>query len=245
MYPGSSVHVPQTRAAIKAKDVPLNDISLFLKQGIEYIVLPGVVAVEEIEIIRKTVTENVEDPPWLIVKVDSAELHRRVEELLPQVDGILISRMELALSLNPATVPMLTKEIIQKCNDHGKFVITASEMLGSMRHNPTPTRAEVSDVANAVTDGTDAVVLSEIVAKGDFAVRALEMMRKIINDVETSSDSRPNWLKEPPSIATEMDVISWSAYRTAERVEAKAIVCITKGGITLCVWRAFARRFRS
>ena len=232
VYPGSSVHVPETRIAPTAKDVPMADVSKFLVMGVDYLVLPGIVSPEEIKSVRAQIGKASKNPPWIIVKIDSDELYRRVDEILPVVDGVLISRMELAVSMNPATIPMLTKEIIQRCNDFGRIVITASEMLGSMRNNPTPTRAEVSDVANAAIDGTDAVVLSEIVAKGQYATRSLEMMRKIITDVETNRHVAPNWTKDPPSIDTEMDAIAWSAYRTAQRVGAKALVCITKGGIT-------------
>ena len=92
-----------------------------------------------------------------------------------------------ALTVNPATVPMLTKEIIQVCNDQAKVVLTASEMLASMRRNITPTRAEVSDVANAVLDGTDAVVVSEEVANGQHGTKAVEVMDRIIRDIEERS----------------------------------------------------------
>lgn len=232
VYPGSSVHVPDTRLAPTSKDVPLKDLKKFLAHKIDFVVLPGLVSREEIEIVREQIKANGGRDNWILLKIDSHELVRRVEEVLPAVDGILISRMELAVSMNPATIPMVTKELIQTCNDLGKVVLTASEMLGSMRNNPTPTRAEVSDVANAVIDGTDGVVLSEIVAKGNYSVRALGLMQKIISDVETNREVRPNWLKESPTIATEMDAISLGAYRTAERLGAKALVCITKGGVT-------------
>lgn len=232
VYPGSSVHVPETRLAPTAKDVPLKDLKRFLAHKVDFIVLPGLVSREEVELVRGQIEACGGQGIWILVKIDTDELVRRVEEILPVVDGVIISRMELAVSMNPATVPMVTKELIQTCNDHGRIVITASEMLGSMRNNPTPTRAEVSDVANAVIDGTDAVVLSEIVAKGTYGVRALGLMQKIISDVEKHSEVRPNWLKEAPTISTEMDAISLGAYRTAERVGAKALVCITKGGIT-------------
>jgi hypothetical protein len=116
---------------------------------------------------------------WLRGKVPHRDIRRTglppaalqcviCNEVIEHVEGVLISRRELALALNPATIPMMTKEIIQLCADQAKIVVTASEMLASMRRNVTPTRAEVSDIANAVLDGTDAVVLSEEVANGKY-----------------------------------------------------------------------------
>jgi pyruvate kinase len=127
---------------------------------------------------------------------------------------------------------MITKEIIQLCNDGAKVVVTASEMLASMRRNVTPTRAEVSDVANAVLDGTDAVVLSEEVANGKYGAQAVQVMQRIIDDIEERAHVRPNWTKHTPRVENEMDSIAYHAYRTAERVKAKAIVTITKAGNT-------------
>jgi len=145
----------------------------------------------------------------------------------------VISRREMALTLNPVTVPMITKEIIQRCNDEAKIVLTASEMLASMRHNVTPTRAEVSDIANAVIDGTDAVLLSEEVANGRFGDKAVEVMARIIIDIESAATNiKPNWIKHTPTVANEMDAIAYHALRSAERVGAKAIVTITKNGNT-------------
>jgi pyruvate kinase len=105
-------------------------------------------------------------------------------------------------------------------------------MLGSMRRGPTPTRAEVSDIANAINDGSDALVLSEEVAHGPFAVQALGVMDRIIEDTEKRRSGDLNWMKLTPSIDTEMDAVAYNAYLTAERVRAKAIVCVTKGGNT-------------
>jgi pyruvate kinase len=172
------------------------------------------------------------DPPWTILRIDSFDAYKRLDDLLPLVDGILISRRELALTTNPVAIPMLTKEINQKADDYAKIVLTASEMLGSMRRGPTPTRAEVSDIANAINDGSDALVLSEEVAHGPFAVQALQVMDRIIEDTEKRGSEDLNWMKLTPSIETEMDAIAYNAYLTAERVRAKAIVCVTKEGNT-------------
>ena len=198
----------------------------------EYIVLPGIDAGEEINKFRARLQKMTQDLPWLILRIDSMDVYKKLDTLLPYVEGVLISRRELALTTNPATIPMITKEINQIADDHAKIVLTASEMLGSMRRGATPTRAEVSDIANAIHDGSDALVLSEEVAHGPFAVQALGVIDRIIVDTEKPAQRELNWIKLKPTIETEMDAIAYHAYRTAQRVGAKAIVCVTKGGNT-------------
>jgi pyruvate kinase len=135
--------------------------------------------------------------------------------------------------MDPAQVPMATKEIIQKCNDYAKMTLVASEMLGSMRHNVTPTRAEVSDIANAVFDGADAVVLSEDLAYGRYAERGLSLAVKTIEDAESTPIGEPlNWIKKTPDITNEIEAVTYAAYRAGYRNHARAIVCITKAGNT-------------
>lgn len=232
VYPETDLHVPDTRSKPTLSELKLDEIEALLKHGIDHLVLPGVIDPGEVTRFRTELAKRRSIVPWLILRVDSLGVYETLEKLLPVVDGVLISRREMALSFNPATIPMITKEIIQRCNDQAKIVLTASEMLGSMRRNVTPTRAEVSDIANAVIDGTDAVVISEEVAHGKYATQALQVMRRIIADVEGRAFERPNWTKKAPAIVNEYDAISFAAYRTAERVNAKAIVCLTKAGNT-------------
>jgi pyruvate kinase len=237
VFPDSDLHIPATRKAPKIADYKTHSLDHVLKRGIDFLVLPGIESPKELQEFRhfvanETKKAGVATPPWLVLRVDSIGVYQKLDELLEVVDGLLISRRELALSISPAQIPMITKEIIQRCNDQAKLVLTASEMLGSMRRNVTPTRAEVSDIANAVIDGTDAVVLSEEVAHGKYAAQALQVMRRTILDIESRDGEEPNWIKLAPTISTEMDAVSYSAYRTAKRVGAKAIVCITKAGNT-------------
>ena len=237
VYPDTDMHIPSTRKTPRLSDYKSAELDVLLAKGFDFLVLPGVESKEDIRDFRKfTVAKSksfgIESAPWMILRVDSAAIYEKLDELLEVVDGVLISRKDLALSMNPAQIPMVTKEIIQRCNDHAKIVLTASEMLGSMRRNVTPTRAEVSDIANAVIDGTDAVILSEEVAHGKYAAQALQVMRRTIADIESKTGEEPNWMKLAPTVATEMDAVSFTAYRTARRVQAKAIVCITKAGNT-------------
>lgn len=237
VYPDTDMHVPATRKLPVLADYKSPELDGLLAKGFDFLVLPGVESSEEIQDFRKFVAAQsksfgMASAPWMILRVDSVGIYEKLDQLLEVVDGVLISRKDLALSMNPAQIPMITKEIIQRCNDHAKLVLTASEMLGSMRRNVTPTRAEVSDIANAVIDGTDAVILSEEVAHGKYAAQALQVMRRTIEDIESKTGEEPNWVKLAPTVATEMDAVSFAAYRTARRVQAKAIVCITKAGNT-------------
>jgi pyruvate kinase len=233
VYQGMEICVPRSRYQKVLRRFQVKDIAHLLALGIDGLIVPGLWGDSELANFRKSMRESFKtECPWLISKVDCVDVFNELGPVIAASDGIMISRREMALSMSPTTVPMATKEIIQKCNAAARFVITASEMLASMSRNITPTRAEVSDVANAVMDGTDAVILSEEVSKGHNAYRALKTMDAIIADIEVNETARPNWQKLAPSIASEMDAIAYSSFRTAQRVNAKAIVCITIEGNT-------------
>jgi len=232
VFPNMDVHIPETRLRRSLDRLDDKFLQKVCDLKVEYLVLPGITESEDIAKFSERISKMTEDAPWLILRIDSLDVYRRLDDLLPLVDGILISRREMALTTNPATIPMITKEINQKADEHAKIVLTASEMLGSMRRGPTPTRAEVSDIANAINDGSDALVLSEEVAHGPYGLQALAVMNRIIEDTEKQGAEAFNWIKLEPSINNEMDAISYNAYLTAERVHAKAIVCITKAGNT-------------
>ncbi len=233
IFPDAEIFIPETRKDQDRAPPALADLKPLVDAGVDYLVIPGAWSSDRISEFRSQIVQAYGDiSPWLIAKVDSDSVVTRLEDFLELVEGVLISRRELALSTNPATVPMITKEIIQLCNDHAKVAVTASEMLASMRRNVTPTRAEVSDIANAVLDGTDAVVLSEEVANGKYGLQAVQVTQRIILDIEGARKVKPNWIKSVPTVANEMDATCYNAYKTAERIKAKAIVCITRGGNT-------------
>ena len=232
ILPSMEIHIPETRVRRSLDSLDDKELQKICDLHVEYIVLPGIADGEEINKFRVRLQKMTQDMPWLILRIDSMDVYRKLDTLLPLVEGILISRRELALTVNPAIIPMITKEINQIADDHAKIVLTASEMLGSMRRGATPTRAEVSDIANAIHDGSDALVLSEEVAHGPFAVQALGVIDRIILDTEKPTSSELNWMKLSPTIESIMDAVAYHAYRTAERVGAKAIVCVTRGGNT-------------
>lgn len=227
------IAVPDTWRFQAQMDLGVEELLSTLRCGVDYLVVHGQWTVERMQETSEALKKALGDEaPWLFAKIDSHETIENLDVILPAVDGVMISRRELALTVNPSTVPMLTKQIIQKCNDQAKVVLTASEMLASMRRNFTPTRAEALDVANAVLDGTDAVVLSEEVTNGKYSPQAVEVMHRIIRDIEENGPVPLNWLKKVPRVENEMDAVAYHAYRTAERVKAKAIVTITQQGNT-------------
>jgi len=234
VFKGMDIIVPDTRDERLREAVELKDLTPLLKLGIEYLIVPGVWTPAVVTNFKSELVKTYGDrSPWLFAKIDSELAYKNLQDVIGVTDGVLISRREMSLSLNPATIPMITKEIFQEAIDNAKVVVTASEMLASMRHNVTPTRAEVSDAANAVIDGTDSVVISEEVSEGRFGSAAVEVMHRIIKDIELKKRSVGlNWIRSAPEVTNEMDAIAFQAYKTAERIKAKAIVCITVSGNT-------------
>jgi pyruvate kinase len=233
VLPDIEMHIPATRQLF-SNQVEQQAQRLMQDGGdnIDFLVIPPLLDVASIKKLKKQVHPNDEEGPWLILKVNSEKAVHQIDTLIEEVDGIFISRLDMALTVDPAMVPGITKELIQTSKEHAKLVIVASEMLGSMRHNATPTRAEVSDIANAVHDGADAVVVSEEVAHGPYAERAVELIDRIVLDAEEQDRGTLNWQKKSPRINNAMDAVAFGAYRSSERMRAKAVVCITKSGNT-------------
>lgn len=232
VYPNADLQCPATARPVKVDGISDETWRAASDPDIDYLILPSVEDPADLEKITRRL-ESQPHCPWLLLKIASKATLNNLEELLPFVRGVVISRVELSMQMDPAQVPMITKEIIQKCNDFAKITLVASEMLGSMRHNVTPTRAEVSDIANAVFDGADAVVLSEDLAYGRYALRGLTLANKTIEDAESTAGPEDlNWIKKHPDITNEIEAITFAAYKTAYRNHAKAIVCLTKAGNT-------------
>jgi pyruvate kinase len=166
----------------------------------------------------------------IISKIEKPKAIENLDKIIDMSDGILVARGDLGVEVNLERVPLLQKQMIRSCNDKGKVVITATQMLESMVDNPVPTRAEVSDIANAVYDGTDALMLSAETASGKYPIESVKRMRSIASEVEQSrrfSGSDVGLFSE--NVA---QVISSSAVHAAESVIAQAIVCHTDSGKT-------------
>ena len=169
-------------------------------------------------------------PPRWIWKVDSKESLELLPAILDCVDGVLISRSELGLSVAPNSLPIVQKDLIARCNQAAKIVIVASELMYSMRVNPNPTRAEVSDMANAAADGADALLLAEEVTEGPFGDLVAEMSRETLVNAAPFLES--NWNRVEFQAKTDEDAIAYGALKVARDIGARAIVCLTEGGYT-------------
>lgn len=231
IFDGMEIHVPSTRTPVRFEDISEDSWAAAQSPLVDGVILPSFERAEDLQHITDKV-KSLDHQPWVFLKIGSAETYGALEKLLPLVQGVVISRVELSMGMDPVQVPMLTKEVIAKCNRFAKISLVASEMLGSMRYNATPTRAEVSDIGNAVFDGADGVILSEDLPHGTHAVRGLELAKKTVFDVEQSDEEPKNWQKFMPRVREEIEAVTYAAYRAAYRNDAKAIVCITKQGNT-------------
>ena len=168
-----------------------------------------------------------------MAKIEKPSAVDRFDEILQEVDGIMVARGDLGVEMAAERVPLIQKHLIRECMRAGKPVITATQMLESMVSNPSPTRAEASDVANAIFDGTDAVMLSAETAVGAYPVEAVRMMDRIARVVESSPAYR-NGMRQlvPTADATTADAVALAAVEMAYNLDAQLIVTFTSSGNT-------------
>lgn len=230
--PGVKVSAP----SLTEKD--LADLDFCLWVDVDYIALSFVRTHEDVEQIKRIIYSAGKDIP-VVAKIEKPEALRNFNKILKVTDAVMVARGDLGVEIEAEKVPLIQKKIIQACNRAGKPVITATQMLESMITNPRPTRAETSDVANAIIDGTDAVMLSGETASGSHPVAAVETMARIALDVETAGyGSRSNApVLMTPSIA---QAVGEAACRAATSLKAKAIAVFTQSGSTA----ALISRFR-
>jgi len=216
-------------SALTEKD--RHDLRFGIEQGVDYIGLSFVRSAADCQLARRLIEEAGARLP-VIAKIEKAEAVHRLDEILQAADGLMVARGDLGVETAVERVPVLQKEIIARANRAGKVVITATQMLQSMIESPRPTRAEASDVANAVFDGTDAVMLSGETAIGQFPIEAVRTMDRIIRAAEASSLVRSR-LREAASDRPSGSygrAIAEAAAFAAEEVKARLIVVFTAGG---------------
>lgn len=226
--PGTEVNLP----ALKEKDV--QDLKDGCKAGFDYVSASFVRTVNDVKEIRKVLDENGGEDIKIISKIENRQGMDNIEEIVKISDGIMVARGDLGVEVPLEEVPLMQKRMIKLCNKYGKIVITATQMLESMTTNPRPTRAEVSDVANAIYDGTGAIMLSGESAMGKYPVECVKTMSKIANTVEHDIDYWKNF------DSNEYDAdnpnyefnINHSICLTAKEMRAKAFVAYTEGGDT-------------
>lgn len=223
--PNVSIRLP----GITEKDK--DDILFGIEKGFDFIAASFVRNAACIQEIKELMWSHDADIP-VIAKIENAEGIKNLDEIIRVADGIMVARGDMGVEIPAEQVPHIQKEIIKKCNAAYKPVITATQMLDSMIRNPRPTRAEVTDVANAIYDGTDVVMLSGETANGKYPLEALKMMVKIAETTEkdlTAAHYDTSKLHSKRSISS---AVSNAAVQTANNLNAKAIVCPTISGFT-------------
>ncbi len=225
--PGRVTNLP----AITPKDV--DDIKFGIENGIDMIAASFIRKKEDIYDIRKVLEDHGGEDILILSKIESQEGVDNIDEIIEASDGIMVARGDLGVEIRTELIPLVQKEVIRKCNKAAKPVITATQMLDSMQRNPRPTRAETTDVANAIIDGTDCVMLSGETAAGKYPVEAVKTMRDICITTELSDDFEENiYQTEIDRKITTTNAISKSTCTIANQLDAKAIITCTSSGNT-------------
>lgn len=225
--PNISMDIP----SLTEKDY--QDILFGIKNKVDFIGLSFIRRAEDILKVRKILQENKAEEISLIAKIEKKEAVDNLKEIIETSDGVMVARGDLGVEIPLENVPLVQKNIIKKCNFVGKPVITATQMLMSMMSNPRPSRAEVTDVANAILDGTDAIMLSEETAVGNYPLEAVETMNKIALRIEKAIDYEKILSERSISVKpTNADAISHATCQVALDLKVKAIVTFTFSGST-------------
>ena len=225
--PGVPVPIP----ALTRKDT--EDLEWALELGVDFVALSFVRSAADVRDLRDLITQA-DSHAHVIAKIEKSEAIDCLDEILQETDGVMVARGDLGVEIGPASVPLLQKRIIARALERGKPVITATQMLETMIHQPEPTRAEASDVANAVLDGTSAIMLSGETAMGAYPVEAVSYMDRIARAVEPSLGYR-HQLPEAEEQPTIGQAMSNAACDLAEALGARAIVVPTYTGRTASV----------
>lgn len=236
------VNVPNVKINLPAlTERDINDIKFGIKQEIDFIAASFIRKADDVISIRRILEENFADHIRIISKIENREGVENIDEIIEVSDGIMVARGDLGVEIPAEEVPLVQKELIKKCNDAGKPVITATQMLDSMIRNPRPTRAEVSDVATAIFEGSDAIMLSGETASGSYPTESVYTMSKIAVMIENSLDYyeilKSKYIGANNTITNS---ISLATCRTCLDLKASAIITATSSGFTA----AAVSRFR-
>ncbi|MEK7148557.1 MAG: pyruvate kinase [Patescibacteria group bacterium] len=231
--PGVSLKI----SCLTAKDK--KDVLFGIKHKVDYVALSFVRRASDIRELRAILTKA-KSTAKIIAKIETHEAIQNIDAIIAETDGVMVARGDLAVEVPAQEVPILQKMIIEKCNMAGKPVIVATQMMESMIKSPVPTRAEVSDVANSILDGADAVMLSEESALGEYPVEAVAMMAKVALTSEKNYPHREALYGDILSPKSNgiysdrnvVDAVTFSVVSTAEAVGAKLIIALTESGLT-------------
>lgn len=204
------------------------DLDFGISQGVDWVSLSFVRRAEDVKALKALLIEKGASDIPVMAKIEKPQAIANLESIINECDGLMVARGDLGVEMSPEKVPLLQKQIIRMCNQKGIPVITATQMLDSMIHSARPTRAEASDVANAIIDGTDAVMLSGESAVGKFPVKAVQMLSKIASDVEPEIEFK----NYPPVMSDETHALS-EALNTIDKIlNLHCIVAYTSTGYT-------------
>ncbi len=235
LKPRKGVNLPDVRTSISAitqKDE--EDLAFGLEEGVDFVAISFVRSSIDVQHLISKVRVHGSNA-GIIAKIEKPEALNEIDDIIQQADGIMVARGDLGIEIASERVPLIQKDIIDRCKMVGKPVITATQMLESMMINPRPTRAESSDVANAVLDGTDAVMLSGETAAGKYPLEAVQNMDKICRNIEAKAKTiyhtldfvQPEWREKQI-----IESLSYSCVTIAEAVDAHVIATITHSGNT-------------
>ncbi len=222
---GKGVNIPNKRLSVPtfpAKDLEI--IRFAKKHDVEFIALSFTRNAEDV----KNLSQTNSFQGGIIAKIENSEGVQNVAEILEAADGLMVARGDLGVEIEPEKVPLVQKSLIKLCNQKGKLVVTATEMLESMINQPNPTRAEVSDVANAILDGSDAIMLSGETAAGQYPVEAVEMMSRIANEAEKAVKSNV----EETSFINISDTVSRAIQDICQSMPVHKVIPLTRSGYT-------------
>jgi pyruvate kinase len=220
--PGVNLRIP----AVTPKDH--EDLLFALEQGANFIAVSFVRRAEDVLQAKKAITRAKKDLP-IIAKLEKPEAIENLDEILHVADGVMVARGDLGVEMSPEKVPVVQKQIIARACEARRPVITATQMLESMTQNPRPTRAEASDVANAVFDGSDALMLSAETASGAYPLEAVKMMDRIIREAEANN---PHILRPQPAQFNIAETASELICHASEELQMKVIAVFTETGST-------------
>ncbi|MFM7357633.1 MAG: pyruvate kinase [Sediminibacterium sp.] len=229
------INLPDTKISLPAlTEKDLIDLDFIIRQQCDWVALSFVRKVEDINYLRKLLNEQ-KSKTKIIAKIEKPEALVNIREIILESDGIMVARGDLGVELPVERIPLIQKELIRKCIHRAKPVIVATQMMESMIDRVKPNRSEITDVANAVLEGADAVMLSGETATGQHPALVVQIMRKIIAEVERNEyrynrgeDLRP----QPHSPSFHSDAICYSACKIANDVEANALIGMTQSGYT-------------
>ncbi len=233
LEPEKGINVPGVNLRVPSQlDTDRNDLLFGIEHGVDFIALSFVRAVNDVLAVKSFLDDRGADIP-LIAKIEKWEAWQDIDRIIAAADGLMVARGDLGVEIPLEKVPLVQKEMIRKCNRAGKPVITATQMLESMIESPRPTRAEVTDIANSIFDGTDAIMLSGETAVGRYPLEALRVMTRVALEIEPALAYEKIMAEKGADLEPVTDdAIAYAACHTARQLKAAAIVAFTMSGST-------------